>query len=209
MARFRFLSTITLALAAGAVGCVHAFTVDINPRNPRTLYLRVGDGAFSANSYRTGGDPGDLATVNRVALAVPAASVGNGIPLAMAANATQLVSNYDNFVFCNAGQVYVGGFYRRNGNNDSAALSVTAPGVLTSAAGDTVPFSQISWSSSGNGDTGAQPVPAGTFTGGSQALATFPVNTWRESCLTFRYANASVVPGGTYVGQVTYTLAAP
>jgi hypothetical protein len=77
------------------------------------------------------------------------------------------------------------------------------------ATGDTIPFSQISWTSSGIGDAGAQPIPAGTFTGGTQTLATFPVNTWRESCHTFSYANAASVASGTYTGRATYTLSAP
>lgn len=209
MVRFRTLSTIALALAAGGAGCAQAFTVDINPRNPRTLYLRVGDGAFTTANYNAGGSPADLPTVNLVSVSVAAASVGTGTVLAMTGNATQLTSNYDGYAFCNAGQIYVGGFYRRNGMGDTATLAVNAPAALTSAGGDTLPFTQISWTSSGNGDTGAQPIPAGTFTGGTQSLALFPVNTWRESCLSFRYANAAVVPGGTYGGQVTYTLAAP
>src|SRR3546814_2320549 len=85
-------------------------------------------------------------------------------------------------------------------------LTVTAPANLTNANGDTIPFSQISWTSSGNGDTGAQPFPAGTFSGGVQTLANWPVNTWRESCHTFSYGNDAIVPAGTYSGRVTYTL---
>ena len=49
----------------------------------------------------------------------------------------------------------------------------------------------------------------GSFTGGTQTLATFPVNTWRESCHTFSYANAASVASGTYTGRATYTLSAP
>ena len=42
-----------------------------------------------------------------------------------------------------------------------------------------------------------------------QALASFPVNTWRESCHAFRYANDAVVAAGTYTGRVVYTLSVP
>lgn len=200
-----------LALAAGWSGAAAAFTVDITPRNPRTLYLRVGDGAFAPATFDRGGQPAELGTVNTVSVQVPAASIAGGTPLTMAGNATQLASDYDGFAFCNAGQIYVGGFYRRNGNGNgfNATLSVNAPDNLVSASGDAVPFTDISWTSSGNGDAGAQPVPAGAFTGGQQTLAVFPVNSWRESCLTFRYANRATVPAGAYRGRVTYTLATP
>ncbi|HEX3063088.1 MAG TPA: hypothetical protein VHP55_10450, partial [Usitatibacter sp.] len=116
-----------------------------------------------------------------------------------------------NFSFCNPpAQIYIGGFYRLPGNTGTATLSVTTSAAsLTNATGDTIPFSQISWASSGNGDTGAEPIPGGTFTGGTQTLTTFPVNTWRESCHTFSYANAASVASGTYTGRATYTLSAP
>src|SRR5258706_398892 len=61
----------------------------------------------------------------------------------------------------------------------------------------------------GNGDAGVEAIPNGTFTGGTQTLTTFPVNTWRESCHTFSYANAANVASGTYTGRATYTLSAP
>ncbi|WP_157981360.1 hypothetical protein [Cognatilysobacter tabacisoli] len=209
MATARPLLVIALALAAGWAGCAHAFTVDITPRNPRTLYLRVGDGAFSGGNFDSGGQPGTLGTVNTVSVTVPAGQIGSGTALAMSGNASQLISNYDGFAFCAAGQIYVGGFYRRNGQGGSASLTVAAPSALTSGSNDPIPFSQISWTSSGIGDTGAQPIPGGTFTGGAQALATFPANSWRESCLSFRYANTLVRPAGVYRGTVTYTLTAP
>src|SRR3546814_9095431 len=103
----------------------------------------------------------------------------------------------------------LGGGYRGNHKDGDAMLTVTAPANLTNANGDTIPFSQISWTSSGNGDTGAQPFPAGTFSGGVQTLANWPVNTWRESCHTFSYGNDAIVPAGTYNGRVTYTLTVP
>src|SRR3546814_13621731 len=85
--------------------------------------------------------------------------LGNGGNLAMTSNTTQSWSSYDNFVFCNVRQqVYVGGFNRGGWfSGGNGVLTVTAPANLTNANGDTIPFSQISWTSSGNGDTGAQP----------------------------------------------------
>jgi hypothetical protein len=54
-------------------------------------------------------------------------------------------------------------------------LSVTVPPALVSAAGDTIPFSQIRWTSSGIGDgTAAQSCPTARFiAGGTQFLADF------------------------------------
>ncbi len=200
--------------AFGSIPQARAFVVNISSsgNNQAQIYLRVGDGAFNG-LYINGGTPAASAIINRVSVAVPAAAVGNGAAQAMTTNATQATSFYDGFAFCNLpSQVYVGGYNRRgrNGAGGNGALTVTAPASLVNANGDTIPFSQISWTSSGNGDGAAtQPFPAGTFTGGTQALASFPVNTWRESCHTFSYANANMVAAGTYTGQVTYTLSVP
>jgi hypothetical protein len=198
-----------LALCALAVHDARAYTVNIGP-GTRAIYLQVGNGSFTG-TYSGGGTPGNNATVNRVSVTVPAAQVGSGTAQQMTSDSTQAVSYYDNFTFCNPPvQVYIGGFYRLPGAAGTATLSVTTSAAnLVNATGDTIPFSQISWTSSGIGDAGAQPIPAGTFTGGTQTLATFPVNTWRESCHTFSYANAASVASGTYTGRATYTLSAP
>lgn len=188
-----------------------AFTVNITP-GTRAVYLRVGNGVFSTANYSSGGTPtpGTGGTLNTVSVTVPAAVLGNGVNQAMTTNSTSGVSNYDGYAFCNApAELYVGGFYRLPGATGTATLTATAPASLTNGAGDTIPFSQISWTSSGNGDTGAQPVLAGTFSGGTQTLASFPVNTWRESCHSFVYGNDALVAAGTFTGRVTYTLSAP
>ncbi len=55
-----------------------------------------------------------------------------------------------------AGQLYIGGFYRTTGATGAAAqVTATVPAALTNAGGSTIPFSKISWTSSGNGDTGS------------------------------------------------------
>ena len=51
--------------------------------------------------------------------------------------------------------------------------------------------------------------PAGTFTGGTQTLATLLRNTWAESCHSFVYGNDAIPAAGTYDARVTYTLATP
>ena len=202
-----------LALAAGLLACAdaRAYVVNIN-QGTDTVYLRVGDGNFSGQ-FSSGGTPQSGGAISRVSVTVPQAALGNGTPQVMSANG-RLTSDWDGYLFCNAGQLYVGGFYRRSNNaNVNATLTVTAPAFLTNGSGDTIPISEISWTSSGNGDgAAAQPVPAGAFQGGggTQTLASdFRRNTWRESCLTFRYANSQLVAGGTYNARVTYTLTAP
>lgn len=185
-----------------------AYTVTI-ATGTKAAYLRIGDGTIGGGFYNAGGTPAANTTVNLVSVTVPAASVGNATVQNMTSTG-RLTSDLDGFAFCNAGQVYIGAFFRLPTNvNQSATLRVTTPVSLTSAGGDTIPITQISWTSSGNGDTGAQPFPAGTFTGGTQTLATLLRNTWAESCHSFRYANAAIVAAGTYNARATYTLATP
>lgn len=209
MARRLADRALMLAILAAWASLADAFTANIN-RGTRAIYLQVGQGSFTG-TYAAGGTPGSNTTVNVVSVTVPAAQVGSGTAQAMTSNSSVSNSFYDNFAFCNPpAQVYIGGFYRLNSNTGTATLSVTTSAAdLTSASGDTIPFTEISWASSGNGDTGAEPIPGGTFTGGTQTLASFPVNTWRESCHTFTYANAGTVASGTYTGRATYTLSAP
>lgn len=204
-----FRSVAMLLIATGCiVNPAEAYVVNITP-GTRAIYLQVGNGSFTG-LYSTGGTPGNNATVNKVTVAVPANAVGSGVAQQMSSDSTQANSFYDNFAFCTVPvQVYVGGFFRLPGAVGTATLTVTTNAAnLTNAAGDTIPFSQISWTASGAGDA-TSPVPSGAFTGGTQTLTTFPVNTWRETCHTFSYANAAVVPSGVYTGRATYTLSAP
>ena len=187
-----------------------AFTVNITP-GARVVYLAVGNGSFTG-TLRAGGTPANNATVNTVSVTVPANVVGSGAAQPMTTNSTQATSFWDGFTFCLPAtqQVYIGGFFRMPGAAGNATLSVATPvGGLVNAGGDTIPFSQIRWVSSGIGDTGAEVIPSGTFTGGTQTLASLPVNTWNESCHTFSYLNATVVAAGTYTGRAIYTLSAP
>lgn len=212
MHRLAGVGTPLIALVLGAA-CLPAygFTVSISPANPRIIYLQVGVGSFSG-IYNSGGTPQANPTVNVVSVTVPTASVGSGAAQQMASNTGATSSFYDNFVFCNAGQLYVGGFYRRTNAAAGAGATLTASSsaALSNGAGGTIPFTQISWVSSGNGDTGAQPFPSGTFNGtANQTIGTIARNQWAESCMTFSYLNATVPAGGTYTGTVTFTLNAP
>ena len=212
MHRYSGSRTTSIALSTSLLFCAtaHAFTVTITSGNPRAIYLQVGVGSFSG-FYNSGGTPQANATVNVVSTTVPAAAVGSGTAQAMTSNSGATNSFYDNFAFCTAGQLYVGGFYRFNNNTAGAGATLTAnsSAPLVNATGETIPFTQIRWTSSGTGDTGAQPFPAGTFTSGTQTIGTIARNQWAESCLTFSYLNAAIVASGTFTGTVTYTLTAP
>ena len=206
---------IGFALVCGAcLPKAHGFTVGISP-GQRALYLQVGVGSMSGGNFSNGGTPGDNPTVNSASVTVPVAQLGTGTPQPMTTDSPVTASPWAGAAFCTSpsttGQVYVGGFFRRPGQGaggNQAILSVTVPAVLTSTSGDTIPFSRIAWTSSGNGDATAT-IPSGTFVGGSQDLLTIGRNTWFESCLAFRYLNTEIVPAGTFTGTATFTLTAP
>jgi hypothetical protein len=199
------------ALFGALPGSISAFTATLTPVAPKTVYLQVGVGSFTGN-YESGGQPQNNTTINTVSATVAAAAVGNGTAQAMTTNSTATKSFWDGFAFCNVpGQVYIGGFYRTTGAATSAALvTATVPAALTNATGSTIPFSKISWTSSGNQDTGAEPFPSGTFSNGAvQNVGSMGSNSWNESCLTFSYENNTVPAAGTFTGVVRYTLSSP
>ena len=193
------------ALAAAAS---HAYVVTITA-GPKALYLQVGVGTFTGGNFNSGGIPGNNATINRVTVTVPAASIGAGT-LPMTTDSTVTASSYDGFTFCTIpAQVYVAGLFRTPGASANATLTATAPTSLVNGAGNTIPFNTVSWISGGNGDAIAT-IPSGTFVGGAaQTLYSVTRNTWFESCLQFNYANLQFVPAGTFTGRVSYTLTAP
>lgn len=193
-----------------AIQPAQAFVVTISNGSPRTIYLQVGVGSFSGGNYNSGGSPRANGTVNTVSVSVGTAAVGTGAAQPMTSNSGATSSYYDGFAFCNAGQIYIGGFYRHNssGNGAAATLSANSSAPLTNAAGQTIPMTQISWTTSGN-DGNGDLFAAGTFTGGTQTIGTIARNTWSESCMTFTYANSAVRAAGTYTATVTYTLSAP
>ena len=200
-----------VAPLGAAPGPAWGYTATLTPVAPLTVYLQVGVGSFTGN-YDNGGQPQNNATVNTVSATVAAAAVGNGTAQAMTTDSTATQSFWDGFTFCSVpGQVYIGGFYRTTGAATSAALvTATVPAALTNATGNTIPFSKISWTSSGNGDAGAEPFPSGTFVNGAvQNVGSMGSNTWNESCLTFSYSNNTVPAAGTFTGVVRYTLSSP
>ena len=167
----------------------------------KQLFLMVGVGTPAANN----------STINTVSVAVPAGSVGIGSAQTMTSDSTQSRSPYDNYAVCNPpAQVYVGGSYRQPNSTTgagSATLQVTTPANLTSGA-NSIPFSQIRWTSTANGNAAAD-IPAGTFNGGTLVLANFARNTFVENCFTYSYANTAFVPAGTFTGRAVFTLTVP
>jgi hypothetical protein len=214
-ARYRPIGLRRLLTGAVLLGTLSqaasAYTATLTPAAPLTVYLQVGVGSFT-NNYINGGQPGNNATINTVSTTVAAAAVGNGTAQPMTTDSTVTQSYLDGFTYCSVpGQLYIGGFYRTTGGTTTAALvTATVPAALINAAGNTIPFSKIQWTSSGNGDNGAEPFPAGTFVNGSvQNVGSMSSNTWNESCWTFSYLNNTVPPAGTFTGVVRYTLSAP
>jgi hypothetical protein len=204
--------TLIGAVLVGVVSnAAYAYTATLTPASPLMVYLQVGVGSFT-NNYLNGGQPGNNTTVNTVTATVASAAVGNGTVQPMTTNSTATQSYWDGYTYCSVpGQLYIGGFYRTTGAATAAAqVTANVPAALTDVAGDTIPFSKIRWTSSGNGDSGAEPFPAGAFVnGGVQNVGSMSSNTWNESCWTFSYLNNSVPPAGTFSGVVRYTLSAP
>ena len=199
------------ALLAVVSGGASAYTATLNPASPQTIYLQVGVGAFT-NNYINGGQPENNATVNTVSVAVASNVLGNGTAQAMTTNSTATQSFWDGYTYCSVpAQLYIGGFFRTTGATTAAAqVTATVPAALTDSTGDSLPFSKIKWTSSGNGDAGAEPFPAGTFVnGGVQTVGSMASNTWNESCWSFSYLNNSIPAAGTYTGVVLYTMTAP
>jgi hypothetical protein len=198
-------------LAAAVSGSAAAYTVTLTPAAPLTVYLQVGVGSFT-NDYIYGGQPQANTTIDTVSTTLASSVVGNGTAQPMTTNSTATVSYWDGYTYCSVpNQLYIGGFYRTTGGTTAAAqVTATVPAALTNSTGNTIPFSKIQWTSSGNGDSGAEPFPAGTFVnGGVQNVGSMASNTWNESCWTFTYSNNSVPAAGTFTGVVLYTLSSP
>jgi hypothetical protein len=209
--RMRLRRALLGAVCIAACGSAWGFTATLNPASPQTIYLQVGVGSFT-NDYIQGGQPERNTTINSVSVSVAAGALGNGTAQPMTTNSTATVSYWDGYTYCSVpGQVYIGGFFRTTGATTSPAqVSATVPAALTDATGDSLPFSRISWTSSGNGDTGTEIFPGGTFVnGGTQTVGTMSSNTWNESCWTFSLANNSIAAAGSYSGTVLYTMTAP
>jgi hypothetical protein len=208
-----------VVLLAAYTDAALAYTATLTAAAPQMIYLQVGNGTFTGGNYtpiqgngQPTGTPGNNPTINTVSTNLTLAAVGNGTPQAMTTDSTTTQSFWDGYTYCSVpAQLYIGGFYRTAGGNTAAAqVTAAVPAALIDTTGDTLPFSKISWKSSGNGDSGAEPFPAGTFVnGGVQTVGSMASNTWNESCWTFSYLNNTVPKSGVYSGTVIYTMSTP
>lgn len=200
----RLLAGLLVLSAALPAASAHAWSLTLAAAS-RRVFLHVGNGTAEGNN----------GTINLVTANLTGAQLLGGAPLAMTSNSTQSASLYgDGYTTCPtpASQVMVGASYRRSSATNgpaSATLRVTSPASLSNAAGDTIPFTQISWTVAAPGSNNPNVIPAGTFNGATQTLATVPANTFIENCHTFSYANSAIRAAGTYNGRVTYTLSSP
>ncbi len=156
---------------------------------PRVLFLGVGTGASAAVLANN-------TTVDRLTFDYTGnpTAVGTGVAASSITNSAAFAGNaFPVRVF---------------GNNGQIVITATNPVNLVNTAtpADTIPFTQITGSSS----SAALPVPAvsgGTsspaFSAGSTKVTNSTAN-W-----TFVYANTVNAAAGTYDGQVTYTAAMP
>lgn len=209
----RHLASACLALLCAAeMAQAHAWSLTITSGD-RRLFLHVGNGAVSGASGRLNGTLGTSGIINTVQVTPTVAQLISGAALAMTSDSTQNISLYgdgNNTCPTPASQLMIGAGYRRNSGAANATLTVTSPTSLTNlATGDTIPITQISWTVAAPGSGQPNVIPAGTFNGGTQTLATVPGNRYLENCHTFSYANSAVRAEGTYTGRVTYTLTSP
>lgn len=209
---FALRSIAAFILAVGVVPAALSWSLTLNSAS-RRVYLHVGNGVAASGNSSTA----IQGTRNLVSVTVPANQLGNGVAQAMTSNSTQSNSlQGDNYLTCPtpSTQLLIGASYQRNnaGGNTapmSATLSVSAPATLTTTGGSTIPISEVSWTVSAPGSGVPNVIPAGTFSAGSQFLATIPANTYIENCHTFSFANTTVRAAGTYNAMVTYTVSSP
>ncbi|MBT9463762.1 MAG: hypothetical protein IV113_07020 [Hydrogenophaga sp.] len=152
---------------------------------PRVLFLGVGAGAGSLADNATIDTVTFDYTTNPAAVGTGAAAgaiTGNVVPV------------------------------RVVGNNGQVSLAASTTGALTNLAGDTIPWSEITATTS----LAALPSPIIPNTGAGTArdvtLSSGTKVTDRAANWTFSYANTAVVAPGTYGttnGRVTYTAAMP
>ncbi len=168
--------------------------LDFQVAVPKILYLRVGTGTDFATS----------ATINQIAFTVPAASLGNGTPVAATAASGDLGN----------GAVTA----RVIGNNGNITFTSTTLGALSNgAAGDTISYAEIGTAVAAL--TSAVPLPHPTLADGATTTLTLtPVSgkvVNRDARWTYAYQNTNVVAPGTYGGvntnnsRVTYTASMP
>lgn len=187
-------------LALGLALPAQALVFNLGNSPTRQLHLQVGTGGDGVQTMPV--NP----TVDVVSVTVPASALGNSASQVMSTSNPNTIDPYPPVrLTCSDGrQVLVSAIARVPFGVANATLTVNSSAPLTNATGETLPFSQISWTSSDGS------IPSGTFnTGAAQTVLNMTTSQQYESCHTFRYANTGVVAAGTYRGRVTYTLSMP
>lgn len=178
----RLTRSLAILIAFAACGAEASLVVVANA--PTRVSLRVGS---------AGG------VVDRVTFAVPAANVGNG---------TTVTGTVAASAGCGANQVLIDAEARAApANSRTATLSVDTSTALTDGAGNSIPFNNIAWTSSGFAPT---TIGSGTFAGAAgQTLATWQNSRRNRACLSFRYLNSQIFSAGTYDGRARFTVVMP
>lgn len=176
----------------GAGSLTATARVDFQVTIPKFLYLRVGTGTDFANNP----------TINLVSFTVPAASVGNGTPVAASAASGDLGN----------GVVTA----RVIGNGGNVTLSSTTLGALNDGGTNTISYSQISTTAAPLTSATALAAPAladGATTNTTVTATSGVVN--RDARWTYAYLNSVTPAAGSYGGvnvnngRVTYTAVTP
>ncbi len=185
------LSMAESQLAAQGAGTTASARLNVRVVIPRVLFLGVGAGAGALNDPLTAN--GTVSTVTFDYTTNPQA-VGGGTASPAASITGAVVP------------------VRVVGNNGAVSLVASTTGALTNATSDTIPWSEISATSS----AATLPAPAIPATGNGTAVPLTPNVGTKVTRLaadwTFSYANSAVVAPGTYGttnGQITYTASMP
>jgi hypothetical protein len=165
-------------------GLASAVQVQINITTP-FVYIQIGHGQYGG--FGLFGPP--AGQVDEVAFTFPpGVTPGDGTPIVGTPTIPIAVLGY------------------RRGRRVRFTVTMNSSVPLINGAGDTLPFSEISWTTR-DGD-----IPGGTFSqGAAQTLMNINLR-WPRGrgvidYLTFRYDNDTVFAAGTYTGRVVYTIA--
>jgi hypothetical protein len=170
--------------------------VDFSIVIPKILYLRVGTG-----SKYTTGVLSSNAAVDLITFSPTAAQVGNGT--AVAGTGGDLTGGVETAAIVS--------------NSGNVTLNATATGALGNGAGDSIPFTQITTTATTLTSATALPAPVLTNATSANVVLTAPPTKVivQDAQWTFAYANAAVVPVGSYGGvntnnsRVVYTATMP
>ncbi len=178
----------------GAAALTATGRLDFTVTVPKVLYIRISTGTNLASNTAV-----DLITFN-----VPAATMGNGTPVAATAGSGDLGN----------GIVTA----RVIGNNGAITFGSTTTGPLSNGAGDTISYTQIATAVAAN--TSATPLAAPALADGATTNISLTPNvgtkvTNLDAKWTYTFLNTIIAPQGTYggvnlnAGRVVYTASMP